>query len=93
MRESRAWRKSKSQASQARLLPLPPDSNSFFFSLLSLFDRTNQLLEIFEESPDDDANWGETIDMAKKLYETESSSSSSSGEGQVEMFLTLELFV
>ena len=36
------------------------------------------MLEGFEEIPDNDANWGETIDMQKKLYETESSSTTTS---------------
>lgn len=45
-----------------------------FIFTLSL--RTDQLLELFEEAPDDQANWGEVIDMDKKLYETDSSSDS-----------------
>ena len=44
--------------------------------------RTSQLLENFEEAPDDDANWGEIVDSKKKFYETSeefSSFSTSSG--------------
>ena len=35
---------------------------------------------MFEEAPDDGANWGETIDMEQKLYKTDHESSSSSDE-------------
>ena len=44
--------------------------------------RTDTLLEIFEDAPDDNANWGKVVDTEKKFYNTstESASSSSSDE-------------
>ena len=44
------------------------------------FSRTEQLLELFEEAPDDGANWGKTVDVDKEGTKTTSSSSSSSSE-------------
>ena len=37
-------------------------------------------MEIFEDAPDDNANWGEVVDTEKKFYDTSSSSSNSSDE-------------
>ena len=34
------------------------------------FFRTDTLLEIFEDAPDDNANWGEIVDTEKKFYDT-----------------------
>jgi hypothetical protein len=34
-------------------------------------------LEIFEDAPDDNANWGEVVDTEKKFYNTSSSANSS----------------
>ena len=42
-----------------------------------LFFRTDTLLEIFEDAPDDNANWGEVVDTEKKFYNTSTSASSS----------------
>ena len=49
-----------------------------------LFFRTDTLLEIFEDAPDDNANWGEVVDTEKKFYDTSSSSSSSDENGKKE---------
>ena len=49
-----------------------------------LFFRTDTLLEIFEDAPDDNANWGEVVDTEKKFYNTSSSSSSSDENGKNE---------
>ena len=37
-------------------------------------------MEIFEDAPDDNANWGEVIDTEKKLYDTSTETSSSSSD-------------
>ena len=34
-------------------------------------------MEIFEDAPDDNANWGEVVDTEKKFYNTSTSESSS----------------
>ena len=41
-------------------------------------------MEIFEDAPDDNANWGEVVDTEKKFYDTSSSSSSSDENGKKE---------
>ena len=41
-------------------------------------------MEIFEDAPDDNANWGEVVDTEKKFYNTSSSSSSSDENGKNE---------
>ena len=51
---------------------------------ISPFFRTDTLLEIFEDAPDDNANWGEVVDTEKKFYNTSSSSSSSDENGKNE---------
>lgn len=40
--------------------------------------RTDQLLELFEEAPDDHADWGDVVDMEEKFYKTEDEDESSS---------------
>ena len=42
--------------------------------------RTDQLLEMFEDAPDDDANWGRSVATDEKFYNTDSSTNSSSDE-------------
>ena len=39
-------------------------------------------MEIFEDAPDDNANWGEVVDTEKKFYDTSSSSSSSNSSDE-----------
>ena len=46
-------------------------------AILLPFFRTDTLLEIFEDAPDDNANWGEVVDTEKKFYNTSTSESSS----------------
>ena len=36
--------------------------------MLKFILRTEQILEMFEAAPDDQANWGKAISMDKKLY-------------------------
>ena len=48
-----------------------------FIKSFYLFFRTDTLLEIFEDAPDDNANWGEVVDTEKKFYNTSTSESSS----------------
>ena len=50
--------------------------------ILLPFFRTDTLLEIFEDAPDDNANWGEVVDTEKKFYDTSSSASSSSSSDE-----------
>ena len=47
-----------------------------------LFFRTDTLLEIFEDAPDDNANWGEVVDTEKKFYNTSTSEGSSSSSDE-----------
>ena len=49
-------------------------------AILLPFFRTDTLLEIFEDAPDDNANWGEVVDTEKKFYNTSTSESSSSSD-------------
>ena len=44
--------------------------------------RTDTLLEIFEDAPDDNANWGEVVDTDKKFYHTSSSSAGASSSDE-----------
>ena len=51
---------------------------------LILKNRTDSLLEYYEDAPDDDANWGNIISTEKKLYKTESDSDSSDSEHEMD---------
>lgn len=44
--------------------------------------RTDHLLEMFEDAPDDNANWGEVVETGKKYYKTASDASSSSSDDE-----------
>ena len=59
------------------------DFQSLLIILLPFF-RTDTLLEIFEDAPDDNANWGEVVDTEKKFYNTSTSESSSDENGKKE---------
>ena len=59
-------------------------------AILLPFFRTDTLLEIFEDAPDDNANWGEVVDTEKKFYDTSSSSSSSDENGKKENSLDVK---
>ena len=49
-------------------------------SIKYFYFRTDQLLELFEDAPDDTANWGEAIDTQEKLYKSSSDESSSESD-------------
>ena len=42
--------------------------------------RTDHLLEMFEDAPDDNANWGRSVATDKKFYNTDDSTSDSSSD-------------
>jgi len=50
----------------------------------NLEKKTDQLLELFEEAPDDQAAWGQTFEANEKLYNTDTTSEESSDEDENE---------
>ena len=44
--------------------------------------RTDHLLEMFEDAPDDNANWGRSVATDKKFYNTDDDSSSDSSSDE-----------
>ena len=53
--------------------------------LANLEKKTDTLLEMFEDAPDDSANWGEDITTDHKFYNTSSSSSDDENESKLKI--------
>ena len=53
--------------------------------LANLEKKTDTLLEMFEDAPDDSANWGEDITTDKAFYNTSSSSSDDENETRLKL--------